>query len=214
MATNLQGPLGEHNGRLGPIVYYKLNGRWVSRTIGRNKNERTPDQRQQQELIKICGQFLKHFKEIINVGFSIEALGTDKNQFNLAMKNNTENLVKGRYPNMWIAYDQLVLSKGRLKTPVNPRVVKNPEGLEFTWDTDRKMAWPDANDQAILVAYFPKTKQMINSMFGNSRVTGLEVLEIPETMREEHMETYLFFVSADRKRVSGSSYTGSINKID
>ena len=211
MATSSNGPLGNHNGKIGNIVYYTLNNKQVSRVIGKNTKPRTVGQLRQQEVMKICGEFFKTLKEFTTIGFSTEIIGTTKNQFNLVMENNSKYIIKGDYPALSIAYEKVILSKGKLKAAVNPKVEKSAEGLHFSWDGDPQMSWPESTDQTMILVYFPETKEVICKLFGNSRISGSELLEIPEPLLARHMETYISFISADRKRISDSIYTGNVN---
>lgn len=211
MATSSNGPLGNHNGKVGNIVYYTLNNKQISRVIGKSKKPRTAGQLRQQETMKICGEFFKTLKEFTNIGFSTEIIGTDKNQFNLVMENNSKYIITGDYPDLSIAYEKVILSKGKLKAAVNPKVDKAPEGLRFSWDSDPQMPWPESTDQTMILVYFPETKELICKLFGNSRISGSELLEIPEPLQAAPMQTYLSFITTDRKSVSDSTYTGKVN---
>lgn len=43
-------------------------------------------------------------------------------------------------------------------------------------------------------------------------LSGTAVLRIPESLKDNYMETYISFVSADRKQLADSTYTGHFNK--
>jgi hypothetical protein len=210
MAIAQNGPGGHHNGKLGKLVYYTLNGIPVAREIGVSNKPFTPAQLQHQLLIKIRSELFSTLLDFINVGFSVEGGLINQNGFNTAIKNNLR-VVKGTFPKMEIAFDQIMVSKGSLKPVENWKVTPTRAGLEYTWDKDPQMAWPDSTDQVMLLAYFPKQEKAFHTLFGNTRSSGSDVLEIPLSLQGERMETYMAFISADRKRMSDSIYTGSFN---
>lgn len=211
MAIAENGPGGNHRGRLGNVVYYMLNGKNVSRGIGVSTKPFTNAQLETQLKTKIRSELLQDLLDYIKTGFSIEAALAKDNGFNMAVKNNLK-IVSGTFPNLEIVFDQLMLSKGPLKSAQNWKVTSTSAGLEFNWDTDPQMAWPDATDQVMMLAYFPQQRKALYTLFGNTRISGADSLEIPPSLIDKPMETYMSFISADRKQLSDSVYTGSFNR--
>ncbi len=212
MAIAENGPNGHHKGKIGNVVYYVLNGKNVSREIGFTTKPPTESQLSARMATKISSQMLRKLLDFINTGFRPEAIYARDNAFNQAMKHNKKNMIKGIYPNLEIAYERLLLSKGTLKPAENWRIEKTAKGLRFEWDTDPQMAWPEATDQVMMLAYFPKQETVIYSLYGDSRLSGSSELEIGSSLQPEYMETYLSFVAADRAQVANSIYTGHFNK--
>lgn len=212
MAIASNGPNGNHVGRIGNIVYYVLNGKNVSRNIGENNTPPTSGQLKTRYQTKICSELFGKMQDFLRVGFSIEQLGTTKNAFNLAVQHNKHRMFKGVYPDLQIAYDMLTLSKGILAPAKNPKLKKTVAGIKFSWEVDPKITFPAATDQVMMIAYFPEEELTVCTLFGNQRAMGSAVLLIPESLKEKHAETYISFISADRKQVADSIYTGSLNK--
>lgn len=209
LSDGLHGPF---RGRIGNIIYYMLDDKNVSRKIGVSKKPRTEGQRKNMLLTKLCSAFFCEVKDFINTGYSVEVRLYGDNAYNHATKNNKKTLLRGNFPHLEFNYDQILLSKGDLKPAENPSVDQTAHGLEFTWQTDPKMAWPDAADQVMMLAYFPDENRTAYELFGNTRISGAAVLEIPPSLQGAYMETYISFISADRKRISDSVYLGSLNK--
>lgn len=214
MAIAENGPGGHHRGRIGNLVYYMLNDIPVVREIGVSTKPFTDAQLQQQLVTKIRSELFSTLLDFINTGFSIEVklAKPGQNGFNMAVKNNL-NVVQGIFPNLKIRFDELMLSKGPLKLVQNWNVTQVTAGLEYSWDTDPEMAWPGTTDQVMMLAYFPKQEKVFYKLFGNTRSSGGDLLEIPLSLMNEPMETYMSFISADRKQLSNSIYTGSFNAI-
>jgi hypothetical protein len=209
MGKVINGLHGIFTGRIGNMIYYVLNGENVCREIGENLNPPTERQLKARAEVKMIGKFLSALSAFINVGFSTEPPKAGYNSYNFAMKYNRNNIIKGTYPNLEIAYDKVLVSKGVLKPARNFVAVKTAHSIKFSWDTNPKMAWPESTDQVMMLAYFVESKKIVYSLFGNSRLSGSDELQIPESMAGEQMETYISFISVNRKGVADSIYTGS-----
>lgn len=211
MAIAENGPHSNHRGRLGNTLYYTLNGKNVSRVIGVNTKPPTDAQLKTRMTTKLCSTLLTRLHDFIQLGFKTEATMAMDNAFNQATKYNKPNIIKGDFPNLEIAYDQLLLSKGSLLPAQNWQVTQIAQGLLYTWATDPQMAWPQSTDQVMMLAYFPELEKSVYTLFGNSRLSGSALLEIAEPLKNHYMETYISFIAADRSQVANSIYTGSFN---
>ncbi|MGY4384073.1 hypothetical protein ACVWYN_001099 [Pedobacter sp. UYP24] len=211
MGIAINGLHGEVTGRVDNLVYYVLNGKNVVRKVGKSYKPASTAQLSARMLTKLSSQFFSKLQDYINVGFGIEALGTDKNAFNLAIQENKKSMLKGVYPDFTIDYPKLVFSRGVLKTSEGLKAIATVEGISFTWDTDPKMPWAESTDQVMMIAYFPTENKAVHKLFGNNRITGEDQLVLSPSLRGKYAETYIGFISADRKQISDSSYTGSIN---
>jgi hypothetical protein len=206
------GPNGPFIGRMGNMVCYMLNGQNVCRQIGVNNKPPSELQLRNRVATKLSGEFTLVIRDFIETGFSIEAKLRNDNAYNQTIKYNKSRMIEGTYPALKIAYSQILLSKGLLKPAENWKVTQFPMGLQFTWHTDPKMAWPEAAEQVMILAYFPNEKRAEYLLFGNDRISGSATLELPPSLQGKYMETYLSFIAADRKQVADSVYTGSFNK--
>jgi hypothetical protein len=203
---------GPFIGRIDNMVYYMLKKLNVSRRIGENNNPPSELQLRNRLATKMSSHLICALKSFIETGFSIEAELMDDNAYNQAMKHNKNQMFEGTYPALKIAYPQIMVSKGLLKPAEDWKVTQFPAGLHFTWQTDPRMAWPESTEQAMVLAYFPNENRTEYLLFGNSRISGSATLELSPSLQGKYMETYLSFISADRKQVANSVYTGSFNK--
>ena len=129
----------------------------------------------------------------------------------MAVEINKHKMFKGEYPNFEIDFPQLELSRGILKPGENLQVTANNDAITFSWMADPIMQWPESTDQVMMLAYFPLQNRTVCKIGGNTRTTGSDQLVLPPTLVGQFAETFFAFVSADRKQVSDSTYTGSIN---
>ena len=205
------GLFGGQTGKIGDLVFYELNGKTVVRSIGKSQKPPTENQQRAKTDMKIVSATIKTLRPFIELGFSTMIGKTGMNTHNLAVQYNIKNIIKGTYPNQEIAYDKLLVSKGVLKPAQNCVVTQTADTLQFSWDTNSQMPWPESTDQVMMMAYFPASKKIAYALYGNSRLSGNDVLVIPDSLRGEYMETYVSFITADRKEVADSIYTGSFN---
>ena len=211
MAIAENGPGGYHRGRIGNIVYYKLKGQNISRKIGRRTKPASEKQLAHWAKMGLVPPFFKTVLEFINIGFSVEAAGTTKNPYNIAIALNFNEIITGNYPHLKIDYTKVILSKGVLKPAQNPLAELTAEGVRFKWDTNPQMAWPESADQVMMLAYFPLERETVYLPFGSDRLSGTDLLILPEELLAKPMHVYLSFVSANRKRLSDSTYITGFN---
>ena len=210
MGISKDGPNGHYTGRIGNIIYYMLNGQYVSRTVGPRKKKATLPQLHNRSKTSISSKLLKQFKPFFDVGFSIEVLDTNQNTFNRAVSINSRKMIKGVYPDFQIDYSKIELSRGILKTGENLKATASKKAILFTWDAPEKMPWPECSDLVMMIANFPSKKKSIIKIGGNARNTGADQLKLPVSLQGVQAEVYMAFVAADRKQVSDSTYLGSL----
>lgn len=211
MAIANDGMFGPGQGKVGNLVYYMRNGKPIVRKIGRTNKEPTDAQLDNRQRMKVANAFCKVMLPFIQYGFMQQVQGKDLNQMNVAVSYNRKNALKGVYPDISIDYPKVLLSEGPLLQADAAAVEVVEAGLKFSWYVDPQLHWPDNADQAMLLAYFPETDKTVYRLFGAERSAGSAVLEIGAPMLSEYTETYIAFISADRKNVSTSVYVGALN---
>lgn len=200
------------SGKIGNLVYYKLNGQWVVRTIGVRKKPFTPAEIANQEKYRIVNTLLTDIGEIYQVGFERAAKGTVKNAHNLAFKKNLK-AVEGVYPNQYINFSKVAISKGKMPIVENAEVIYRDGHLDFTWNTEWSVEKKELyDDQVMLMAYYPSDGKIFYEKAGAKRIEGKESLALSEYPRKDTIvHVYLSFISNDRKRISNSKYMGAID---
>jgi hypothetical protein len=113
----------------------------------------------------------------------------------------------GIYPDMQLNYQQVLISKGRLPGAHNAKVVKKADTIQFSFadNSTNGIAAPD--DTAILVAYAPDLQQVIFTLHGAFRKDKKAVLNVA-ALKDHAIETWIGFLSADKKDASDSVWTG------
>ena len=214
MAISEGGLLGDHRGKVGKVVYYMRKGKQISRTVGINTNPPSEAQLRCRQQMKVVNTFCKIVKPFILYGFAGYIEGTDLSQSNFAISYNKLNALKGTYPNIQMDYPKVSISQGPLLQADASEVAIVPEGLQFNWYVDPNLQWPDFTDQVMMLAYFPSLNKTVYQLFGAERSVGTAILKVNAPLLNEHVETYIAFISADRKQVSDSVYSGGFNIPD
>ncbi len=113
--------------------------------------------------------------------------------------------------NISLSYPHVPISKGTLPAAQNAAVIVSKEdNLSFTWKNNSKTTKVKANDQAVLVAYFPALHQAIFSIGTATRKEGKAILQT-SNLKDYTAETYLSFISHDERQASDTIYTGNIS---
>jgi hypothetical protein len=205
----LDGAFGDFHGKMGNMVFYKLNGKTVGRTIGKVESY-SDKQYEVQMRTELISPFLTSLKGFIRIGFRNTPKLQSWDFYNMAMSVNNPSIIKGRYPDLEIDYKKAILSAGAIPPPQKPSVKLGNNLLEFSWDPNMDAEGADSRDQVMLLAYFPETSRSIFLLSGARRTEGIEQLKLPSFDGKTRMETYISFIADDRADVSNSIYTGRL----
>ena len=208
------GPFGPMQGTTGNLTAYMLNGQNVVR-INPNSNAQprkrdSPAQLSNQQQLKVVNEFLDPILPLLKAGYSIAALNSTKNYYNLALSHNKRFALKGDYPNIEIDYPNAMFSEGELLPAINPVAELVPEGIKFSWDQADGSVNSRNFDQVMVLAYGTISKRVRYIRYGVERQKGLVVLHIIDNLINEPMETYISFINDERTAVANSMYTGLV----
>ena len=109
------------------------------------------------------------------------------------------------------AWPKVLISKGQIASVEFAAATVNEEGnIVFNWTNNTGTGTAKANDKAILVAYFPESKEAVYQFSDATRNGGHAILEI--NYKEGSIETWLGFLRADEKNAANNVYTGRVSK--
>lgn len=203
-----QGILGGLSGKVGNVI----GGSWKGIDYIRIKptsvaNPRTEGQVNQRNKFSATIEFLQPNKDFVNVGYKSFAI--KKTPFNAAMSYVLNNAIIGIAPDFSVDYGSALLSKGILSKALNPSADLSTAGqVSFSWDDNSTENNAKRTDRAMLLVYNPMKNESTYQLAGADRITGSEVLVIPNTYAGDTVELFMAFVALDGK-VSNSSYLGS-----
>jgi hypothetical protein len=213
MAVSQSGVPGTYTGKVGNQIFYRLKGKWVSRSTGRVTKPATPAKLACNQRMGVCSAAMRELKPFINVGFRQAAIGKNDNPHNVANSYNMRHAMQGEYPGIGINYPAMRVSDGELMPAQLVYVTQVPEGLRFNWFADTAAPWPEYTDQVMLLAYFPALGKIVFELYGAPRSQGTAVLPLSAPMQSEYMETYISFIAADRSGTATSCHAGSIHAM-
>lgn len=130
--------------------------------------------------------------------------------FNKAFSVNSE-AVLGVYPAFTVDYTKILLSKGSLPIATTPTAASTVAGkLAYTWIDNSGINSAAISDLAYVAAYNDDLKHWIfiqNAATRNAATYTLDVTPFSGKI----VQTYIGFMTADRKKFSPSVYTGQVN---
>lgn len=210
MALSFNGPHGPLKGKIGNLVFYLLNGQPVVRTIG-DPGKPSKNQKGNQQAMSVTMKAVKSMKDFINSSFELEARGTIRNPFNLAVSYNKKHALTGEYPNIKVDYSKIVLSYGNLPLAADLKMVKTDTGVLLSWDLDNEDFDALNNDMVMLMLHHPSSQKSTIALNACRRDAGQHFIPVSDALLNEPIEGYICFKSANGKRISDSAYLGNLN---
>lgn len=210
MAIVTGSAMGFFKGKMGNAVSYQLNGKNVVRALPTKslKNKRgTVDQNVARSKFTKTQHFLRPILHFIRVGFNIEARLRQMSAHNVAKSYNMLNAFS---PEGEIDYTKVLVSYGNLENAVDATVVKEDEGLHFSWAYTPGRGFNHSNDQVMLLAYSPEDDSASMMLSGARRKTGSEMLLLNEINKGASIHIWIAFITDDRQQVSMSRYLGEL----
>lgn len=206
-----KGPMGKNVGKVGGVVTYLLNGEWVTRSIGVVEEWSDAQYEIQMRTALITG-LLKPLKKVVRTGMMYcPKPKSNWTAYTMATSSNNPSAIKGEYPDLEIDFEKVKLAIGDIPVPLKPAVQLKDNRIIFTWEADLDTEGTDEDDRVMCVAYFPETFQAFNVLDGAKRGEEQQVIKLPSFTEEMRIETYMCFVSDDRRRVSNSVYLGMLH---
>ena len=210
MAILSQGILGEVVGKTGPVVSYMRFGQNITRSKGNTRKNRieTPARKMQREKIKVCNDFTQAFSGTGFFNKTFPAYGHTGSGYN-RVTSSVMNLAIVTNPVVAIAWPKVLVSKGPL-APVDyaSASVNDESNIASTWTDNSGDGTAKKNDRAIMVAWFPESKQAVFAFSDAERKDGTALLETGSIKGTAH--TWLGFLSADETNAANSVYTGEL----
>ncbi|THU32911.1 hypothetical protein FAM09_26025 [Niastella caeni] len=208
MGKQTNGILGDYSGKVGKVVGSSWNGvAVVKSTPKKSKKAKTPKQEEQQAKFKTASDFALSMHDLLLLGFKDQAVRMTGANYGLS--HIVKNAIDGTNPDFKIAYDRVVVSKGRLPNVEEPAVSSPKTGtVQFTWTGTEENGREKPTDLAILVAYCPELNRTVFKPVATREDKSAE-LNVPK-FKGKVVHTWLTFMSANGKLMATSVYTGSV----
>lgn len=218
MARMKSGPFGPFIGKMGGLVGYMRRGQQVTRALP-HPTTAPPSLKQliSRKQFSMAMQFVSPIKDFVSYSFHPETKGTPKIPQNAATSYFRKLAIQGEYPDYWIDFSKVMMSKGSLPVPVNASATLSGNLLTFKWGVAQETVSTRNEDQMMLLAYLPDTKNAFFMVGGVGKSVGEAVLELIPGLpdgsgkgKDTVVETYIAYISNDRQQVSDSVYVGRI----
>ncbi|WP_316838500.1 DUF6266 family protein [Pedobacter gandavensis] len=212
MAKCSVGPYGHPSGKIGNVVFYMLNGQPVCRLIGK-AGKPSINQKGNRQSMSVTMELIKPMADFIGVSFKLEAEGSPKNTYNLAVSYNKKHALTGQYPNIKVDYSKIILSKGNLEMAKDLKLTKGEDGINLSWNTATEQYGYHDDIMMVMISH-PVKKTASNFLNVAKRSDGSCFIPLyHEWMMSEQMEVYVCVRSADEKSISNSVYVGNLNGV-
>lgn len=195
-------------GKIGNMVFYYLNGKYVGRRIGKVKGA-SPRQLTAREVMRLVVRFLTPIIPYIDIGFGAIAKRQKKNPYNVAVSLNFQ-AGTGMHPDVVFDFKKAVLSKGTLQAAVDSQVRLEDKQAVFSWSKGIYSSYSFPSDQVMLLVYYPEINKAVFSFASGKRSELSAALELPDYPDVNFAEAYISFRSANHKMVSDSLYVGRL----
>jgi len=214
MGKSPQGILGPTSGKVGPVVFYVVNGQTFSRSI---PSKRT-GKKSQKEKANTGGfakvqLFMKPISDYLKVGF--KDYGSKTGGYKAAVSYALKNAVEGDPENRVVNPEKVRVCGGELHFPNSAAIELEAENfLRFTWSTEAGDNGGEY-DQVFMLAYAPPKKKMGKWKYcaqptGAFRKVGTDGLQLVSYKKEVLYHIYMGFVARDRSSQAHSVYLGTV----
>ncbi|MBC8987044.1 hypothetical protein H9X96_14825 [Pedobacter sp. N36a] len=210
MAIMKHNALGIPHGKIGNLVFYRLNDKLICKRIG-NPGPATPLQLVNRQKMTVTMKLLSPMLKYLDLGFAKAVKGTDKNAHNLATAYHKKHALKGEYPNIEVDYEQVIISQGTLAVIQGVQLSKAATGLHFTWDASQQTENGEYDDLVMIMVCYTDTQKADSHLNAAKRSDGVHFLQMRSDDLKKPMAIYMSLRSADGRRISDSSYLGALN---
>ncbi|UPK67295.1 DUF6266 family protein [Chitinophaga filiformis] len=210
MARLKKGLLNGFSGMIGNAVGYELKGQYILRSRPK-KSTKPPTEKQLacRAKMRIINSVLNGFSPFVKIGFAATAKDQTFTPYNAAVAYQLNHAITGSYPNYEIDYSKLRVTEGVIITDdLHPTVFLQGDTLLFNWTP--AIDYPAGTDHVMLLAYAPALGQAVYNLCGAKRRTGQDVLQLPQSWRQQKIKTYLAFRSETSSMCSNSLYLGTV----
>jgi hypothetical protein len=168
------------------------------------------------QLVQFAGyhlvtQFLLPLSEFMNQLY--KRIDGKMSGFNKVYVNNLQDAVQIKRRTVLIDYPRVMLSKGRLPNPDGLFVVSAEEGkILFNWWDNSGVGKALPTDETFIAIYCEALKAWRFKPCCATRKLGHYKFYVP-AFRDQEVQCYIGFRSADRVRTSNSMYAGMVKVL-
>jgi len=191
MAKLPLGILGPVAGKVGNVVGGSWKGVDYLRSMPASvTNPRTKPQLNQRSRFVLMLRFLQPMLDFIKIGY--KAYAKKMSTYNAAMSYNLRNAVTGEFPDVSILYDQVLVSRGNLRSLSAPAVTSPSSGLlEATWVDNTGMGNARSTDKVMVLVYNIDASDVYFNLDAAQRADGSFSLALPDAWLGQQVHVWL-----------------------
>ena len=209
MGKYKNGILGAFSGKIGPIIGASWRGIDYMRSVPKPSNK-PPTTRQLTQRMKmsLLRGFLLEIAEIIDICFQNYE---QTSPMNGALSYNIKYSVAGEFPDSYVDFPNLVLSKGDLHGSWKPAVTSTEsKTIDFSWINGPYSRLRAEEDQVLLVIYSQAKSSYVFLTTGGTRKDGTIRFTLDEAFSGNSVHCYLSFYSSELEMASTTEYLGEV----
>jgi hypothetical protein len=205
-----QGIIGGFSGKVGNVVGASWKGISYMRILPVSvANPQTDAQLAQRQKLTVTMYFLQPLSEFLKTGF--KSFAVKMSGINAAMSYNIKNALTGTYPNISIDYPNALVARENLAGALNQVASSTVAGtVKFDWEDNSGEIGASTYDKTLLVVYNPTQNQAVTVNELAERGDETQTVTMPDSFRDDLVECYIAFISADGKVVSNSAFAGAV----
>ncbi|MET1056079.1 MAG: DUF6266 family protein [Pedobacter sp.] len=213
MSIVKSGPMMGHSGTVDGITYcVQPDG---TTTAKRKNSASTKPNTKSQDSVNsdsgIFAKFMKPLKGFVNVSYALEAKLLNLSPYNTMVKYVRKAAIQGQYPNRYIDFSKVMMTKGSLPSSSEASAEMTNSGLDFTWSTELLPKMTHYSDQVIMLAYFPDLEEVRYMAGAAYRSSGKDHLMLQGVKKGNTAHVYISFITDDHSRIADSTYLGQFN---
>jgi hypothetical protein len=209
MGKYKNGILGAFSGKIGAVIGASWRGIDYMRGLPKISNKApTTGQLTQRMKMSLLRGFLLEISEIIDICFQNYE---QTSPMNGALSYNIKYSVSGEYPDAYIDFPNLVLSKGDLQGSWNPAVSSTEaQSIDFSWSNGPFSRLRDGEDQVLLIIYSQAKSSYVFLTSGGLRKDGTIRFTVEQAFSGDNVHCYLSFYSKELEMASTTEYLGEV----
>jgi hypothetical protein len=208
MAQTPSGILGTVDGSVGTVTGSRWKGiDYIRLRSRRRRSTSSVKQIDVQLRFSLIQNFLHTMADLLKLTFKKYAV--KMTQFNAAFSYNFKNAITGTAPDYDIDFEKALVSRGELPNALAPQATVTGTIIYYTWQDNSGTGTAAATDVSVLVVFCRNLNVTQFSTNVGTRADGAAQIDVTN-FKDQTVETWIAFLSADGESASNSFYTGQL----
>lgn len=211
MGTIVNGINGRVSGKTGSVIgssWKSIN--YLKGLYKKSNKPATEEQLIIQARFKLVMRFLLPITSYLQVGFG-QKKADRQTPLNAAFQFNLPLVIQGTYPSFTLDYSKIRIADGTFYLGPPQAPVYANEELTVSWDMVNNDIYKSADDDGVyIICYHPEQDEFLAPASVPMRSAGTVTFGVPAHLLGGEVHMWMFMADRKKKRVSKSSYLGSI----